>query len=407
MVEEIYLGRQPILNKGQETVAYELLYRSSQENRFIEIDPAKATSSVIYNLFYGMGMDEVIGGKKAFINFSKELLLSDLASNLVPEKVVIEVLETVQVDDEVVNACKLLKKQGFWLALDDFIFQKRIDELLDIADIVKVDWMVTPNDKRKDLTDSLRKWNVKLLAEKVETKADFEEAIELGYELFQGYFFSRPSILQSKDIKPAKWTYLNLIKQMQSPDLEIVQIADTIKKDPAITYKLFKLINSAAFSFTKKISSVEQAIILMGEREIRRWLTLIILADICSGKPEELMVMACTRAMFGENVARKLHRDEDAPKIFLMGMLSLMNSMMDRPLKEIISNIPLDKNISSALMEGKGLFVPFLAMMLAYERANDDVLNKVSRRLNISLEEITMAYIDALQKANKIMGVIS
>ena len=267
---------------------------------------------------------------------------------------VIEILEDVEVDSNVITACEELRKKGFQIALDDFFIKERAGELLKIADIVKVDWLNTTPSEVRDLTGYIKEFDVALLAEKVETEGEFTKAVDLGYRYFQGYFFERPTIICAEDITPSKWAYLRLLTLIQRPALELKDIADIIKHDAVLTFKLLKLINSAALGLQRQVHSIEQAVVLLGEKEIRRWLSLIITANLSADRAEELLVTASARARFGELVAKAIKREDLASSVFLMGIMSLLNSMIGRPMKEIIQNIEVHPSIRQALISRSG-----------------------------------------------------
>lgn len=406
MIKPRYIGRQPILNIKKETIAYEILYRAGeQSNEFTEIDGTVATNQVLYNLFYGLDFHKILGGKKAFINFTKENLFQEFPVEIGPNHIVIELLENVDINEEVLEACKALKNKGYKLALDDFFLKDRADEVLKIADIVKVDWMATGLKEIVELTCFLKQFNVSLLAEKIENKKDFQDAIELGYDYFQGYFFEKPTIIRGEDVSPSKWTYLKLLSLVQKPEFESEDIAKVIKHDPALAFKLLNLINSAAFSLPNEVKSVEQAITLMGETEIRRWLAMILMANICGDQPEELVITASTRARFGELIALKTGQHDISRTIFLLGILSLIDTMTGRPMAELLARIKVHPSIIKALVEKSGPLFPYLYLILSYERANENGLRKCSKYFNLTYEDITKCYLEAAKWANHLRDI--
>ncbi len=406
MIKPLYIGRQPILNIKKETVAYEILYRAGdQSNEFPVINGTLATNQVLYSLFYGLDFQKILGGKKAFINFTRENLLQEFPVDIEPNHIVIELLENIDIDNELIYACKALKNKGYKIALDDFFFKDRSQELLHIADIVKVDWVSTNIEEIEQLTKFLKRYNVSLLAEKIENEKEYSDAIELGYKYFQGYFFEKPTIIKGEDISPTKWTYLKLLSLVQRPELESEELANVIKHDPALAFKVLNLINSAAFSLPNEVKSVEQAITLIGETEIRRWLSLVLMANICEDQPEELIITASTRARFGELVALKTGQRDISSTIFLLGILSLIDTMTGRPMDELFAKIKVHPSIIKALIEKSGPLFPFLYLMLVYERANENGLKKCSEYFNLSFEDITKCYLEAAKWANYLRDI--
>ncbi|OCC16482.1 putative signal transduction protein [Dissulfuribacter thermophilus] len=406
MIKPLYIGRQPILDLKKETVAYEILYRAGeQSNEFPIINGTMATNQVLYSLFYSLDFQKILGGKKAFINFTKENLLQEFPVDIAPNHIVIELLENIDIDNEVLDACKTLKNKGYKIALDDFFLKDRSLELLHIADIVKVDWVTTNIEEIEQLTKFLKRYDVSLLAEKIEHEKEYRDAIELGYKYFQGYFFEKPTIIRGEDVSPTKWTYLKLFSLVQRPEIESEELVKIIKHDPALAFKLLNLINSAAFSLPNEVKSVEQAITLIGETEIRRWLSLVLMANLCEDQPEELIIIASTRARFGELIAIKIGQHHVSPTIFLLGILSLIDTMTGRPMDELFKKIKVHPSIIKALVEKSGPLFPFLYLMLAYERANENGLKKCSEYFNLSYEDITKCYLEAAQWANYLRDI--
>ncbi len=402
---EVYLGRQPILDTNLETVAYELLYRSgSSVNAFTEVEGSQASSQVLYNLFYGIGPEEVTGGKKAFINFTKELLVTDIVTALDPRHVVIEILEDVIIDRTLIEACRELVKHSFTLALDDFILKEGVEELLRLASIVKIDWLADPYEKIVEICETVRPYGVELLAEKIEAREKFDQALELGCNYFQGYFFAKPIILQNKDIYASHWSWLKIMRAIQRPEFNLQEVNDIITSDVALSYKLLMLVNSAAFARQKEISSIRQALVILGEKEVRRWLTLLLMSNLCEDKPQELMVTAVVRARFGELLAKATGRYDLMAKVFLAGVLSLLNTMMGRPLKELLAELPLDPAIPQVLLQKEGVLAPYVYLVLAYEKGNEQVIEKCAGHLKLDYAEIRDCYLEAIKWTDTFLG---
>ncbi len=395
---QIFLGRQPIFDHKKKTVAYELLYRSGgSRNAFPDMDGDKATTQVLYNLLYGMGVQEVTGGKMAFVNMTRGLLISGIAKNLDPNRVVIEILENVTIDDMVVRACEELREMGFRLALDDFIVQEGVERLLPLASVVKLDFMADSIERLQEIADMLGKYDVELLAEKIETEEEFNRAVKLGCLYFQGYFFAKPVILQRQELPPATWSHLKIMGAIQRPELEVDEMTEIISSDPSLTYKLLQLVNSAAFAFETEVSSIQQALVILGEKELRRWLTFVILNSIRGDKPQEIMVLACTRGRFAELLALANNRDDLAPTLFLTGLLSMLGVIMGRPIKELLAELPLDKAISQALLERKGPVAPYYYLVYSYERGMMDVVSRLAEALRLEESKIGECYIEAVK----------
>ena len=269
------VARQPIFDRTKNVVAYELLFRSSRINLYEASDGNQATSTLLIDSYLNLGIDVVTGGKKAFINFTGELLTQEVAHLLPSETVVVEILETVEPDEEILAACRKLKEAGYTLALDDFVYEPRFEPLLAYADIVKIDFLNTePAERAAIVSRSQGNSGIKFLAEKLETQAAFNEAVRLGYTYFQGYFFSKPVIIGRKRIPAATVSYMKLLQEIRAADMNVGRIEQIIKDEMSLSYRLFKYINSANFGMTREISSIRQAIALLGQQELLRWMTL-------------------------------------------------------------------------------------------------------------------------------------
>ena len=402
---DIFIGRQPILDMALHTVAYELLYRSGSSNAFPGIDGTEATSSLIHNTFCSMDMSEIVGDKKAFINFTKDMLLSGLPE-FDPDQVVVEILEDIIVDTPLIEACKTLVSKSFTLALDDFIFERQFEPLLSLASIVKVDWRISSVDEISELQKVLDNYDVALLAEKIETFEEFKQSKELGFIYFQGYFFARPEIFKTRDFPASTSTYLEIMVTLQSPELDMNEIAGIVNRDPSLCYKLLRIINSAAIGMPREISSIHQALVLLGENETRRWLSILVMSRISEDKPRELVVTACLRARFGERLAESSNISGISSMVFLMGILSLMDAMMERPLEILLENLPLDQYISQALLHRKGSLSPYLDIMVAYERADKTQIKECCEVLGLNQEEMARCYMDALKWVVKYLPAV-
>ncbi len=395
---KLFLGRQPILDVKKKTVAYEVLYRSDAHKNFLgEIDGTVATSRVIYNLFLGFEPKEITGGKRAFINFNKELLFSDIPKILDPMEVVIELLEGEKLDDDLLRQCLFLKKAGFTIALDDVDETEVVERLLPVASIVKVDWRKATPEEIQKIAALAKEHRVNLLAEKIETHREFEEAKKLGFRYFQGFFFARPTILKKDDIPMAYWSWLKVFSVLQTPDLDFKEVVEIVRKDPTLSYKLLKIINSAYVGLKQPVSSIQQAVVLLGELEIRRWLSLLLLARISEKKPMELMITACVRGRLAERVAETVGQSQLGRPAFLMGVLSLLDAIMGRPMEELLGQLPLDPIISDAIINGKGPLAPYYFLVRRYEYANTTIVTKCARVLNLSEKLLAKCYIEAIQ----------
>jgi len=293
-----------------------------------------------------------------------------------------------------------LAQRGFVLALDDFVFDGSFDELLDLATIVKVDWRAVQGQDMKRLLDSISRHNLALLAEKIETEEEFQRAKELGFVLFQGYFFAKPIVITGKALQPAMVSLLKLMVELNRPEMDMRVIARLIQNDPALCFKFLKIINSAAFGLRTTVSSVEQAIAFIGEKEVRRWLSIFLSSRLSADRPSELMVSACLRAKTCENLVKVLNRNELASTVFFMGILSFMDAMLGKPLNEILEELPVVDEIKESLLQGKGELRPFMNVVLALEQHDETTIASMAQQLQVPVSTLSQCYLDAMAWVN-------
>ena len=367
---DIFVARQPIFNRRQEVYGYELLYRSGINTFYSCLDGDQATSEVITNSFLLIGLETLTRGKIAFINFTKNLLEDEIATLLPKEQIVIEVLQDIEPDGKTLRACRRLKELGYRLALDDFIYDEKFIPLIEMSDIIKVDFLTTDKKERRALVERIGRQKISFLAEKVETREDFIQAKELGYSYYQGYFFSKPLIIASRDIPSYKLTFIRLLQEIHKPEIDFDRLEKLVKTDVSLTYKLLKFINSILFGFYSEIRSIKQALAILGEKEIRKWLSLIALQSMGKNKPDELMVTALCRARFCELVASRVGLGERSSDLFLLGMFSLIDAFLDQPMAKILDALPIAEEIKLALLGRENRFQEVYALVLTYETGN-------------------------------------
>jgi len=399
---DIYIARQPIFNNKLEVFAYELLYRSGTENFSSISDGDSATSSVITNGLMLLGIDELTQGKKSFINFTKNLIVDKIPLLFSNEVVVVELLEDIIPDDNFIEVCKELKNKGYTLALDDFVLDYDYIELIELADIVKVDFIFTSIEERREIIRSYKHLNIKFLAEKVETQEEFEEAKAAGYTYFQGYFFSKPVIIPGKDIKSHTTNYVKILEELNLESPEYDKLSKIIESDVALTYKLMRLINSPAFYTNSKITSVNHALVLLGFSEIKKWITIIMMRDLGANKPDEIIKSSLLRAKMGEQIATALGMRSRKNEMFLVGVFSMIDTLMNRTLFDILSEIPLEIEIVQAILGFDNDLREAFDIVLAYEKGEWDKVNMMCVGRNIDVKKIRDAYIKSLDWVNYI-----
>jgi len=402
--QDIFLGRQPILDRDQRIVAYELLFRTANTTSVTVTDDMQATASVILHAFSEMGVQTVLGTQLGFINVSADMLLSHLVELLPREQVVLELLETIIVTDAIVERCRVLKQQGFTLALDDFVFADSHRPLLTLVDIVKVDLLQHTQDELPAVVSQLKPWPVKLLAEKVDSAEQAAYCHALGFDLFQGYYFARPSVLTSKRADPSQLALIRLLGLVLS-DADTQQVEQVLKQHPSLTYNLMRLVNSVASGARRNITSVSQAIIVLGRKQLQRWLQLLLFTlQAGAPYPSPLLLLAATRGKMMELLAGKQQRDADyRDEAFMAGILSLIETLIDKPLADIVGELNLGERLAAALLRREGEMGSLLQLVESVEQPD---LNHTRAMLaqagTLSLSDLTAAEIDAMSWANQV-----
>ena len=400
-VMDIFVARQPIFDQQQKVFAYELLFRSGLANVFTHADPNQATSTVMSNSFIMMGVDTVTGGKKAFLNLTEDLLVDEYVTLLPKDVTVVEILETVDPTPAVIGACKKLKDTGYIIALDDFVDKPEYAPLIDLADIIKVDVLATNAQEQQALISRLGPKRLRFLAEKVETHEAFQEAVKLGFSYFQGYFFSKPIILTGKDVPAFKLNYLNILHELRHEDLNFVKLEELIKKEMSISYKLLRYINSAAFALRQKIDSIRRALTLLGEREVRRWLSLLAMTGMGKDKPEELVIEATIRAKFCESLAPKVGMTQRSQDFFFLGLFSLIDAILEQPLANALNSMPIADDVKAALLGEENFCRDLYDCVLAYEKGDWEKLPALACKIGVNEEETPALYAEAVQWAQE------
>ena len=399
---EHFIARQPIFDTKGRVYAYELLFRSGLHNYFDCDDADLAAASVIANSNLLFDLDEMTGGTKAFINCTSKVLREDLMTTLPRQQAVVEVLEEVKPDDSIIAACQRLKKQGYTLALDDFVYHENFEPLLELADIIKVDFLLSDVDEQEQLAKTMIPRGIKMLAEKVETHEVYEQAKQMGYQLFQGYFFARPVIISRKDIPTNKIQFLRILKDIHAEEVDFKKLALTIQSEVSLTYKLLKLINSAAFALRHKVTSVLQALSLLGLQEIRNWVSLLSIASMADDKPAELVVSSLIRARICEQLAQPCKMGDRQSDMFLMGLFSLLDVIMSRPIDEILQEITVEEDILEALTETPGTLRSILDLVIAMEKGEWEQVSRLAIELQIEEKALSTTYLDAVKWAQDI-----
>lgn len=403
---EVHVARQPIFDSNLNVFGYELLFRSNFIDMYDGTDGDQATHDVIANSFLLIGIETMTNGKRAFIDFTANSLNNHIPAMLPKELVAVEILEDVIPDEKIISACKKLKQDGYLLVLDDFVFTQEYMPLIELADIIKVDFRTTPREERWQLIRHLQGYPVKFLAEKVETQEEFQDALQMGYSYFQGYFFCKPVVMSGKNLPGYKANYLHILQEINRPELEFSQIEDIIKRDVSLSYKLLKFINSPIFGFRNRISSLRQALTLLGQKELTKWVSLIALKGVADDKPGELILGSLIRARFAESLASGKMLKSRVANAFLMGMFSHIDVLLDRPLQEILDEISLDEEIKYALLEkGHNQFSVLYKLIQTYEKGDWETYSCYVEEMGIDERDVLKSYRESLIWAHDLVMV--
>jgi EAL and modified HD-GYP domain-containing signal transduction protein len=400
-----FVGRQAIFDEKMEIFAYELLFRSGLENVFTGVDGDQATSSVISNSFFDMGLNHITGGKRASINFTRNTLIGNYAQLLPKDKLVVEILEDVEADAEVVQAVKSLKKLGYLIALDDFQEKDLESPLLDHADVIKVDFLDTPPERRAAYIEQLKNRNLLFLAEKVESREEFLAAIDMGYSLFQGYFFCKPVLISGKRIPESKVNQIRLLKEVNQQRLEFDKIEEIFRHDVAMSYKLFRYINSVSFGLRQEVSNLRQTFILLGPKRLRKWISLTALSALGFDKPPELLVTAVIRARFCELMAELFDMRDREDELFLVGMFSTIDALLDMSMERVVEEIKLSDSLKSVLLGEPCDLSRILNVAIGYEAGDWDLFGESLKGLDVDENAIPPLYLEAVKMAEEFLKV--
>lgn len=367
-MSDVFIGRHGIYDRKMQIYAYELLFRGSETNAATFQDGDRATTQVMLNTFLEIGLESIVGEHHAFINLTRAFLVGEYPLPFPPHKAGLEVLENIAVNEELVKGVCKLSERGYRIALDDFVFNESLRPLVALADMIKIDILSMDRGAVEEHVKKLRRGNLKLLAEKVETKEDFEFCKKLGFDYFQGYFFCMPNIIKGRHIPDNRLAILHLLGRLMDPETETRELEQIISKDVSLSYKLLRYVNCAQFAFRKKITSIQQAITYLGFQIIRSWAMLLAMASV-DDKPHELTVIAMVRAKMCELLAAAMNHP-NREGFFTVGLFSVMDAMMDVPMEQVLESLPLSEEIVAALLRFEGVQGEALRCAIAFEHGN-------------------------------------
>jgi EAL and modified HD-GYP domain-containing signal transduction protein len=394
-VSDIYLARQPIYDRRLNVHAYELLYRNGEENSARIFDGDAATAQVLVNALIEIGLPDIIGASHAFINLTRYHILEGLPAQLAQDRVVLEVLEDILPSAELIQALQALRAAGFRIALDDFVYSADKQQLMEVADIVKLDLPALPGGALTEQVKALRAFPVELLAEKVETPEEYEYCKALGFDYFQGYFFCRPHIITGRASPSNRMAILQLLATLQDPQLDFGELQTLIARDVSLSYRILRYINSAHFNIGRKIESIQQAVTLLGLKTIRTWVAILAMTSV-DDKPYELILTALIRAHMCESLAAVAQ--ESTEHAFTVGLFSVLDAFLDKTLDDVLHSLPLSDDLNDALLQHRGCLGELLRLVLDYERGHWDAVT------DSPLDATTLrdTYLQSIQWANEI-----
>ncbi|KPV93304.1 putative cyclic-di-GMP phosphodiesterase AdrB [Pseudoalteromonas sp. P1-30] len=396
----VFVARQAIFNRKQNVVAYELLFRNSAENFFPDIEEGQATARLIMENQLNLGTRHITSGKTALINIGPDSLKHNLCDFLPCKDVVIELLETIEPTDDNYQLCRELFHKNYKLALDDFVYNEQWERFLKFIKLVKFDIAQTPLSDIAEIVEKLKQHKkIKILAEKIETQADYHQAHKMGFDYFQGYFFAKPTMHEQQDIDYNYALVVAIYAQVMKPSPDIKQISVLFEADAALAYKLMRLINSGVFPIQSKISSIKQALVYLGHERLKKFVSLIVTAHTAGKKPAELMQVCVVRARFCELIAKQVSKSL-AGEAFLTGLFSLLDAILDQPMSLLVEKLPFPDDIKAALLNEKNTLYYILNVVQAYETGSWWTLEKAVILLNVKRDVLPGLYNQAVDWAD-------
>ena len=398
---DIYVARQPVFTADRKIFGYELLFRAGLENAFPDIDGDVATSKVLSNTFFSFDLKQILGDKPGLVNFTRKLLLQKAPLIFPQSHIIVEILEDIEPEKKVLDAMAAIRDKGFNLALDDFIFHKRFEPMMAMASIIKFDLIATPLDSLEQIVSDIKeKYEITLLAEKVETYEEFNQAKAMGFTLFQGYFFSKPEILSNREISTPQISKLKLMNEINQTEMDLNSVETLIKNDVSISFKLLKFINSAYFQRPVPVNTIKDAMTFLGSEELRKFINIIAVAGLDENKPNELIRSSVIRARMCELCGTVMKTGFTTDELFTMGLFSHMDAILDLPMEEILNTISLSDTIKAALSGENRNFKKILDIVASFEQGDwQNNFYSVMKGLPIE-RRLPEFYLDAIKMVN-------
>ncbi len=400
---DVYMARQPIFVEENKVYAYELLYRNNgHENSYNGIDSDESTADVVTNAFFGLNIRDIVGSARAFINFTGNLLKRGVPKMISPDILVVEVLENQMMDEDTLNACQELKERGYMLALDDFEYDNSYSALFQLGDLVKIDFR-TPQKSIEETAYICRYCNKLMLAEKIESREEFEYAKRLGCTFTQGYYFARPTIMSKNSIQPLPVNFMRLMQLVSQPEPEISDIVEVISRDTAICQRLLRLINSVYFGVRNRVSSISQALVILGLDYLREWIYLMGMQRITHNDNVEVMRMSVLMAKFCKELALIIpEASVQSDSFYLMGLLSMVTYSGEKALAQTLEEFPITAEIKNGLMRKGGLYSDVYEMAVNYANGSWETVDKLAAKYSITGDMIAKLFVKCVKSSEKI-----
>lgn len=394
-----YIARQPILDTNRNLFAYELLFRDGEDNCFPDISPDEATSRILTSSHLNFGLEQITGGALAFINFHTDTLLHRFPTSLNQDNVVIEVVETVDVSDELIEACKHIKNKGYTIALDDYDMEDKWQAIIPHVGLIKFDITTVELEHIVKVVPELKAKGIKLVAERIETQEEFDTFRSLGFDYFQGYFFAKPEIIKHRQLSSNKLSMLELLSVSAQPELDIDKLSQIIERDVGLTYMLLRFINNPTVNKRNQITSLRHALNYMGEEEVKKFIALLALANLSNDQPQELLQMSLVRAKFCELVSLALKEQSNPPTGFLTGLLSLLDTLMQQTMPTLVNRVPISENVKDALCGGDNVLRDCLQIVKCFEMARWGAVKQLAAKVNLKQALLHNFYNEAIKWA--------
>nr|WP_296747882.1 HDOD domain-containing protein [Thioalkalivibrio sp.] len=401
-MEEVFIGRQPIYDRDMRTQAFELLFRAKDEGQAVFVDGDAATSEVIHSSLMDIGLQRLVGNKTAFVNLTRSFLTNGSAFVFPKDRVVLEVLEDIEIDDEVIAGVRALTESGYSVALDDYVYDRSHAPLLHLAKIVKIDLTRLTQVELHEHVRELRQYDVQLLAEKVETQEQYLSCLGLGFEYFQGYYLSRPVVVQGQRLPTSRLAVIELVNKLYRANVDLRELEAHISRDVSLSYHLLRFINSAFYGLSRPVESIRRAVVYLGQNAIRNWITIMALRAM-DDQHSDLLVTALVRGRMAQRLAEEC-RLAHSDSFFTVGIFSILEKMLHLPMDELLQELPLTEDVNAALLQREGPMGDALTCAIAFEF---DSASETRQFRGLDDERTGQIYLEAVAWAHDIEATVA